>query len=119
MDPVAMTKVVVVEDERIVALNLKQRLTRLGYDVTAPAITARPPDIVLMDIHIDGDMDGIETAEAIPADLHIPVVYLTAYAEEATLDRARHTRPYGYLLKPFSERELHATMQMVLERRRA
>src|SRR5205085_12226005 len=103
---------VVVEDERIVALNLKQRLTRLGYDVTAlatsgegalAAIAARPPDIVLMDIHIDGDMDGIDTAEAIPADLHIPVAYLTAYAEEATLDRARHTRPYGYLLTPFSE----------------
>ncbi|HWE98924.1 MAG TPA: response regulator [Caulobacteraceae bacterium] len=122
------TKIMVVEDERIVALNLKQRLIRLGYDVSAvvtsgakalAAIAADPPDIVLMDIHIDGDIDGIETAARIPPDLHLPVVYLTAYSEEATLERARQTRPYGYLLKPFSERELHATMQMVLERRRA
>jgi signal transduction histidine kinase len=122
------TKIMVVEDERIVALNLKQRLVRMGYEVTAvvtsgekalAAIAANPPDIVLMDIHIDGDMDGIATAAAIPADLHLPVVYLTAYSEEATLERARKTQPYGYLLKPFSERELHATMQMVMERRRA
>jgi signal transduction histidine kinase len=122
------TKIMVVEDERIVGLNLKQRLVRMGYEVTAiatsgqkalAAIAANRPDIVLMDIHIDGDMDGIETAAAIPPDLHLPVVYLTAYSEEATLDRARETQPYGYLLKPFSERELHATMKMVLERRRA
>lgn len=122
------TKILVVEDERIVALNLKQRLTRMGYEVTGvvtsgekalAAIEAIRPDIVLMDIHIDGDMDGIATAAAIPPGLHLPVVYLTAYSEEATLERARATLPYGYLLKPFSERELHATMQMVLERRRA
>lgn len=122
------TRIMVVEDERIVALNLKQRLIRMGYDVTAvvtsgekalAAIAANPPDIVLMDIHIDGDMDGIATAAAIPTELHLPVVYLTAYSEEATLERARKTQPYGYLLKPFSERELHATMQMVMERRRA
>ena len=122
------TRIMVVEDERIVALNLKQRLTRMGYEVTAvvtsgekalAAIAAGPPDIVLMDIHIDGDMDGIATAAAIPAELHLPVVYLTAYSEEHTLERARATQPYGYLLKPFSERELHATMQMVMERRRA
>ena len=64
-------------------------------------------------------MDGIETASRIPPELHIPVIYLTAYSEEATLERARLTKPYGYLLKPFSERELHAAIQMVLERRRA
>jgi signal transduction histidine kinase len=122
------TRIMVVEDERIVALNLKQRLTRMGYDVIAvvtsgakalSAIAADQPDIILMDINIDGDMDGIATAAAIPSELHIPVIYLTAYSEDATLERARQTRPYGYLLKPFSERELHATMQMVLERRRA
>ena len=72
-----------------------------------------------MDINIDGDIDGIETASRIPTDRQIPVIYLTAYSEEATLERARGTRPYGFLLKPFSERELHATIQMVLERRRA
>ncbi|QUD89605.1 hybrid sensor histidine kinase/response regulator [Phenylobacterium montanum] len=122
------TKIMVVEDERIVALNLKQRLARMGYEVTAiatsgpkalAAIATNRPDIVLMDIHIDGDMDGIDTAAAIPPELHLPVVYLTAYSEEATLERARETQPYGYLLKPFSERELHATLKMVMERRRA
>ncbi len=60
-----------------------------------------------MDIHIEGDIDGIETASRIPDDLQIPVIYLSAYSEEATLERARSTKPYGYLLKPFSERELH------------
>ena len=122
------TRVMVVEDERIVALNLKQRLTKLGYDISTFATSGRqalaeierqPPDVVLMDINIDGDIDGIETASRIPETHQIPVIYLTAYSEEATLERARATKPYGFLLKPFSERELHATIQMVLERRRA
>ena len=121
-------RILIVEDERIVALHLRQQLTRLGYTVVGAAtsghqalllITDQRPDIVLMDIHIEGDLDGIATANLIPAALHLPVVYLTAYSEEATLERARATKPYGYLLKPFSERELHAVLQMVLERRRA
>jgi len=112
-------RVMVVEDERVVALHLKQQLTRLGYSVPAMATSGEKalkqihelrPDVVLLDIHIDGAMDGIATAAAIPVDLQIPVVYLTAYSEEPTLDRARNTNPYGYLLKPFSERELHATL---------
>jgi diguanylate cyclase (GGDEF)-like protein/PAS domain S-box-containing protein len=128
MEPTMLTcRILVVEDERIVALNLQQRLTKLGYDV--PAIVASGeqaleqveslrPDLVLMDINIEGRMDGIETARNIPSELDIPVVYLTAYSEDATLERARDTKPYGYLVKPFSERALHATIQMVLERRR-
>ena len=118
-----------VEDERVVAMHLRQQLSRLGYQVPAMATGGRAgacstirdllPDVVLMDIHIEGDIDGIETAARIPPELHIPVIYLTAYSEEATLERARLTKPYGYLLKPFSERELHAAIQMVLERRRA
>ena len=123
-----LAKIVVVEDERVVALHLRQQLARLGYDVPAMAtkgrqalelITSHRPDVVLMDIHIDGEMDGIDTAARIPDHLHIPVIYLTAYSEDSTLERARSTRPYGYLLKPFSERELHATIQMALERHRA
>ncbi|MDR3510933.1 MAG: response regulator [Caulobacteraceae bacterium] len=115
-----------VEDERIVALHLKQQLTKLGFDVAAVAasgeialrdIVDHHPDLVLMDIHIEGDMDGIETAARILADLGIPVIYLTAYSEEATFERARATKPYGYLIKPYSERELYATIQMALERR--
>ncbi len=122
------TRVVIVEDERIVALHLKQQLTKLGYDVAGVAASGEHalrlinevrPDVVLMDIHIEGAIDGIETTERIPAELMVPVVYLTAYSDEETLARARETRPYGYLLKPFTPRELHATIQMVLERRRA
>ena len=121
-------RVLVVEDERVVALHLRQQLSRLGYVVPAMCtegtqalkqIHTIRPDVVLMDIHIEGDIDGIETAARIPDELQIPVIYLTAYSEEATLERARTTKPYGYLLKPFSERELHAAIQMVLERRRA
>ncbi|HWK44270.1 MAG TPA: ATP-binding protein [Stellaceae bacterium] len=116
------------EDERIVAMHLKQQLERLGYNVSAMVTTGEQalkqirdlrPDVVLMDIHIEGDFDGIETASRIPPDVLLPVIYLTAYSEEATLERARATKPYGYLLKPFSERELHASIQMVLERHRA
>jgi PAS domain S-box-containing protein len=117
----------VVEDERVVALNIKRRLISLGYEVPVFASSGRQaleemnavrPDIVLMDIHIEGNMDGIETASRIPAQLNIPVIYLTAYSGDDTLERARETKPYGYLLKPFSERELHATIQMALERRK-
>jgi signal transduction histidine kinase len=121
------TRVLVVEDERIVAMHLRQQLQKLAYEVPAVAHSGRQalrsieedkPDIVLMDIHIDGEMDGIETAAKIPADLGIPVIYLTAYSDDGTLARARNTGPSGYLVKPFSERELHATIQMAMERRR-
>jgi signal transduction histidine kinase len=121
-------KILVVEDERIVALHLKQQLTRLGYQVVAVVasgdhalrqVTETPPDVVLMDIHIEGGIDGIETAKLIPPELRIPIIYLTAYSDEDTLLRARDTTPYGYLLKPFTERELHAMIQMVLARRTA
>jgi diguanylate cyclase (GGDEF)-like protein/PAS domain S-box-containing protein len=119
-------KVVIVEDERIVALNLQQRLLKMGYAVPAIASSAEQalffvgrdsPDLVLMDIHIDGDVDGIEAARRIGELFQTPIIYLTAYSEESTLERARATNPYGYLLKPFSERELHATMQMAIGRR--
>jgi signal transduction histidine kinase len=121
-------RIMVVEDERIVAMHLRQQLIKLGYDVSAPLASGETallqieqmrPDLILMDIHIDGQVDGIETAARVPRDYHIPVIYLTAYSEPATLDRARATKPYGYLIKPFSERELHATIQMALERTRA
>lgn len=118
-------KVMVVEDERIVAFNLRERLTRLGYHVSGLAssgeealrkVREAAPDLVLMDIRIEGDMDGIETARRMAQLQPTPVVYLTAHSEDSTIDRAKETRPYGYLLKPFSERELHATIQMALQR---
>jgi CheY-like chemotaxis protein/AcrR family transcriptional regulator len=120
------TRVMIVEDERIVALNIKRRLMQLGYEVPAFAssgaqalakIEHTRPDVVLMDIHIDGDIDGIETAAQIPRELQIPVIYLTAYSGDETLQRAQATKPDGYLLKPFSERDLHATIQMAIARR--
>lgn len=118
-------RVMIVEDERIVAFNLQQRLLKLGYEV--PAVVASgaqallgvdqtSPDIVLMDINIEGDMDGIQTAERICDSSPVPVIYLTAHSDETTLARAGYTKPYGYLIKPFSERELHATIKMALRR---
>lgn len=115
------SRVLIVEDEGIVALDLQRRLVMLGYEVpriatshdeALRAINEIIPDIVLMDINISGEIDGIDTA----AKIETPVIYLTAYSEEKTLERAKATKPYGYLLKPFSERELHATIQMAIER---
>ncbi|MGE0097833.1 MAG: ATP-binding protein [Hydrogenophaga sp.] len=122
----APARILIVEDESIVAFNLQQRLAQLGYDVPAVAVSGQEsldlilqtnPDLVLMDIHIEGDMDGIDVAARLKEDNPVPVIYLTAYSEDSTLERARKTSPYGYLIKPFSERELHATIQMALERR--
>ena len=122
------TKVLIVEDEAVVALHLRRELSGIGYVVTGVATAGAQalkmidevfPDIVLMDIHLKGDLDGIETAKLIPRYLHIPVVFLTAYSEDTTLKRASDTLPYGYLIKPFQPRELHATIRMALERSRA
>jgi len=122
-----LPRVMVVEDERIVAFDLKQRLSELCYEVPAIAASCEEalrkaeqtkPDLILMDIRIQGDLDGIETASRLQSVCPAPIVYLSAYSEDTTLDRARATRPYGYLLKPFSEREMHATIQMALERHR-
>jgi len=120
------TRILIVEDESIVAFNLQQRLAQLGYEVPHVAVSGQEsldlvsqsrPDLVLMDIHIEGEMDGIDVATRLNEGTPVPVIYLTAYSEDSTLERARKTRPYGYLIKPFSERELHATIQMALERR--
>lgn len=121
----AQQKILIVEDEGIVAFNLEQRLRHMGYEVTGLAesgaqglslLQSERPDLVLMDIHIKGDMDGIELASIMGSQHGLPIIYLTAYSEDTTLERAKQTRPYGYLIKPFSERELHATIQMALER---
>jgi PAS domain S-box-containing protein len=113
----------VVEDESITAKDIESSLTRLGYRVTHIAHSGEEaiekaastrPDLVLMDIRLKGEMDGIQTAEQLRTRFGIPVMYLTAYADDATLTRAQATAPFGYLLKPFNERELHATIQMAL-----
>lgn len=122
------TQIMIVEDERIVAKDLEFRLQGLGYqiaavaseghDAVAKAAVARP-NLVLMDIRLENGMDGIEAAEQIRARLDIPVVFLTAYADEATLARAKITEPFGYILKPFEERELQSTIEIALYRHKA
>ena len=121
-------RILIVEDEVVVALNLESRLPQLGYEVAGRTADGREairlaeelcPDLVLMDIHLKGDTDGIEAALDINDRLHIPVVYLTAYADDETLRRAKITEPFGYIMKPFGIRELHATIEMALYRFRA
>ena len=120
-------QILVVEDEGIVALHLAQRLEGLGH--TVPLVVgsgmeavrqaaAVRPDLVLMDIHLQGEMDGIEAAKQIRAQGDIPVVYLTAYADEPTLQRAKITEPFGYVLKPFQTRDLQITIEMALYKHR-
>jgi signal transduction histidine kinase len=120
--------ILVVEDEAIVAEDIAYRLERMGYRVvdliatgetaireaTRLSDSADPLDLVLMDIMLKGKMDGIEAAQHIRTQLNIPVVYLTANADEATLQRSKVTRPFGYILKPFKERELKATIEIAL-----
>jgi len=118
----------VVEDERIVAMEIQRVLKRLGYVVPAVAFSGEEaiqkveqtrPDLVLMDIKLKGDMDGIDAAEQIRLKFHIPVVYLTAYTDETTLQRAKITEPYSYVVKPIRERELHAIIEMAVHKHKA
>ena len=121
-------KILVVEDENIVAMDLRASLIALGYEVTDTAGTAREavdsaqrrkPDLVLMDINLRGETDGIAAADVIRTRLALPVVYLTAFSDEPTLRRARVTEPFGYLLKPFDERELHIAVELAIYRHQA
>ena len=118
----------IVEDEAIVADDIRDSLQHLGYTVTGTAksgdlalekIGQAPPDLVLMDIHIAGPIDGIETAGRIRAQHHIPVVYLTAYSDTALLERAKGTGPYGYIIKPFNDRDLQSSIEIALEKHKA
>ncbi|MBU7029720.1 MAG: PAS domain S-box protein [Theionarchaea archaeon] len=122
-----MASILVVEDERIVAEDIQKSLQNLGYTILAVVSSGEKaiqkargenPDLVLMDIVLKGEMDGIEAAERIYSQFNIPVVYLTAYADEKKLQRAKVTEPYGYLLKPFEERGLHTTIEMALYKHR-
>jgi len=116
-------KILVVEDERVVALSIQNRLESLGYTVTANVISAEaaiagipqnPPDLVLMDIRLKGKIDGIKAAAKMRQQFQLPVVYLTAYNDEETLERAKLTEPYGYLLKPFESKDLATTIEVAL-----
>lgn len=116
-------KVLIVENEGIVALNVQRRLEGLGYSVVAnvasgedaiDAAIETTPDLVLMDIKLEGTVDGIEAARQIRDRFQIPVVYLTAYTDDETLNRAKLTEPHGYILKPFEARDLGTTIELAL-----
>ncbi|NET03688.1 MAG: hybrid sensor histidine kinase/response regulator [Symploca sp. SIO2B6] len=121
-------KILIVEDEAIVAEDIASRLEKMGYvaaeivdsgEEAIVAATTTQPDLILMDIMLSGDIDGTEAAGQIRTQLNIPVVYLTAYADEDTLHQAKITSPFGYILKPFKDKELHATIEIALSRHQA
>ena len=118
-----MPKILVVEDEAVIAMDIEDRLERMGYEVVGNATNGEQaiklaerhrPDLALMDIHIRGDRDGIEVAAIVAERFDIPCVFLTAYSDEATIQRAIRTQANGYLLKPFQDREMRATIELAL-----
>ncbi|MDH4161453.1 MAG: GAF domain-containing protein [Nitrospirota bacterium] len=123
-----MTKerIFIVEDEALIAMELKDRLERHGYavagtasrgeDAVARIEAAPPPDLILMDMKLAGELDGVETAGRIRERRDIPVIFLTAYADDLLLERAKQISPFGYLVKPFDDRTLHSTIEMALHR---
>ena len=119
----AAKNIVVVEDESIVSKDIQQSLKKLGYNVVGAAATGEKaielidefvPDLVLMDIMLKGQMSGIDAAGIIKERHSIPVIYLTAYADENTLSKAKVTEPYGYIIKPFKEVDIHTSIEMAL-----
>lgn len=120
-----MARILIVEDESVVAWDLEESLERLGYTVMATVTSGDEaisisstikPDLILMDIMLEGDIDGIAAGQRIRDSFNIPVVYLTAHADDKTLQRALSTNPYGYVVKPFVERELYTTIEIALRR---
>ncbi|MBE9145636.1 hybrid sensor histidine kinase/response regulator [Planktothrix mougeotii] len=118
-------KILIVEDELLIAKGLAKKLEKLEYAVVGIASSSESalqkveetqPDVILMDIVIKGDLDGIETAKLIQEKFNIPVIYVTAYADDETLERAEETESYGYILKPFKEREVHAAIKIALKK---
>ncbi len=118
-------KILVVEDEGIVALDIQMRLERMGYTICGIAATGihaiektqiTTPNLILMDINLKGEMTGIEAAEVIRNTHDIPIIYLTANTDNTTLDQAKQTAPYGYIMKPFDERALYATIESAFHR---
>ena len=124
-DDTMSAKVMVVEDEAVVALDIVQELESAGYAVVGQVASGEDaiktagetrPDVVLMDIHLQGDMDGIMAAEQISSRFGAPIIFVTAHADEATLQRAKLTKPYGYVIKPFEPNELRANIEIALHR---
>ena len=123
-DPAA-PRILVVEDEAVVAMDIQSQLRQLGYKVAGTCSSGeealrlarqRDPDLVLLDIRLKGKMDGVECGTEIRGELGIPVIYLTAYADDETLRRAKATGPHGYILKPFDQRDLRVTLEVALHK---
>ncbi len=119
----SIPQILVVEDDPVISMLLKSRLTKLGYQITGMVSTGEEaialvkecaPDLVLMDVKLDGPMDGVEAARQLRILFDIPVIYATAYTDEALLNRAREAEPLGYLVKPYGERELRSAIEMAL-----
>jgi AmiR/NasT family two-component response regulator len=122
------TTILIVEDEAIVAADLSGKLGKLGYEISGTtdrgeeaikSVRERRPDLVLMDIRLAGTLDGVETAEIIHREFNLPVIYLTAHSDRATLDRAKLTEQFGYILKPFDDLALETYIEMALYKHQA
>lgn len=121
-----MPKILVVDDEAIITTQLEERLAAMGYEVAGKASSAEKcielarklrPDLILMDIVMSGKLDGVDASEIIRKELDIPVIYVTAYADDDLIKRANGTDPYGYIVKPFQEREIKAAIEIALRRK--
>jgi PAS domain S-box-containing protein len=119
--------VLIVEDEGVVALSIQAVLKKMGYKVVGIAVTGNEaitlamenkPDVILMDIHIKGDIDGIQTTEKLNKITDIPVIFLTAYADDETVQRALKTRSHSYLVKPYNPRELYSNIEFAIYKHR-
>ena len=120
-------RILIVEDDAIVAMTIEDSLHEMGYSVVGPAANAEDairiagdekPDLILMDIRIQGERDGIEAASEITRSYNIPVIYLTAYSDDETIRRAAKTQPYGFLTKPFRQKEMYSTIEIALYKHR-
>lgn len=117
--------ILLVEDDDIIARVAEWRLNTLGYTVCGRATTSaeamdlvmnQKPDLVLMDININGDIDGIETAKMIKQGFNIPVVFVTSHSDGETLERAKATNPDGYIMKPFDDKDLRVAIELAIKR---
>jgi len=119
----AHARILIVEDEKITAMEISHHVQSLGYEPLGPVASGEEavatvcdfcPDMILMDIVLKGPMDGIQAATTILSKYHCPVVYITAHSDQSTLDRAKLSKPFGYIIKPISERELHIAIEIAL-----
>jgi two-component system, response regulator PdtaR len=118
-------KILLVEDDNVIAKIAEWRLRNLGYILCGRAVTGaeamslvvnEKPDLVLMDINIQGDIDGIETAKMIKKGFNIPVIYVTSHSDGPTLERAKETKPDGFIVKPFDDVDLRVAIEMALKK---